>query len=420
MEYAMSGDIIVPPLGESVSEAFVSKWFKKIGEAVKEGEPLVELESDKVTLEVPAPASGVLATITVNEGSSVEVGAQLGSITVGAAASATPAAAAPQPGPSVAAPTATPSAAPAPASTPVEPKAGELLASPAAKKIMAENELAASQVEATGKGGRITKEDVINTLEKSSAQAATTAATAPAAVSVAAGERAEQRVRMSGLRKSIAARLKESQNTAAILTTFNEVDMTNAIALRNEYKDVFEKKHGVKLGFMSFFVKAAVHALKEFPDVNAEISGGDIIYKHYYDVGVAVGTEQGLVVPVVRNADRLSFADIEKEIGRLAKRARDGQLTVAEMTGGTFTITNGGVYGSLMSTPIINPPQSGILGMHKTQDRPVAVNGKVEIRPMMYIALSYDHRIIDGKVSVSFLVKIKEAMEDPRRLLLDL
>lgn len=416
----MSGDIIVPPLGESVSEAFVSKWFKKIGEAVKEGEPLVELESDKVTLEVPAPASGVLATITVNEGSSVEVGAQLGSITVGAAASATPAAAAPQPGPSVAAPTATPSAAPAPASTPVEPKAGELLASPAAKKIMAENELAASQVEATGKGGRITKEDVINTLEKSSAQAATTAATAPAAVSVAAGERAEQRVRMSGLRKSIAARLKESQNTAAILTTFNEVDMTNAIALRNEYKDVFEKKHGVKLGFMSFFVKAAVHALKEFPDVNAEISGGDIIYKHYYDVGVAVGTEQGLVVPVVRNADRLSFADIEKEIGRLAKRARDGQLTVAEMTGGTFTITNGGVYGSLMSTPIINPPQSGILGMHKTQDRPVAVNGKVEIRPMMYIALSYDHRIIDGKVSVSFLVKIKEAMEDPRRLLLDL
>ena len=407
----MSGEIIVPNLGESVTEATVAKWFKKVGDAVQLDEQLVELETDKVTLEVNAPATGSLAEIKVKEGDTVQIGALLGLIKEGAAGAKVSA----KPAPAAKAPEA-----PAPAKTAAAPAAKTAAVGndgPAVRKIAAENNLDTSKIAGSGKDGRVTKGDVLGALAGlSSAPAA-----APAASSAPreAGER-EERVKMTKLRQVIARRLKESQNTAAILTTFNEIDMTNVINMRNEYKDAFEKKYGIKLGFMGFFVKAAVNALKEIPEVNAEISGDEIIYKNHYDIGVAVGTENGLVVPVVRNADELSLAEVELEIGALAAKARKGTLTMADMSGGTFTVSNGGVYGSLMSTPIINPPQSGILGMHKTEERPVAIKGQVVVRPMMYVALSYDHRIIDGRESVTFLVKIKEAIEDPRRLLLGL
>ena len=392
----MAGEIIVPSLGESVTEATIAKWFKKVGDSVKADEPLVELETDKVTMEVNAPASGALKSINVPEGKTVAVGALLGVIDVGAAGAVS--APASKPATTPAAPTVQPQTQPTSAPQP----------GPAARKMLEETGVSASSISGTGKDGRVTKGDIMSA-----------SASAPAAQTTV-GARSEERVKMSKLRQVIAKRLKESQNTAAILTTFNEIDMSNVIALRAEYKDAFEKKHGVRMGFMSLFVKAAVNALKEIPAVNAEIQGDELLYKNYYDIGVAVGTEQGLVVPVVRNADQLSLAEIEKEIGRLAEKARLGTLAMSDLSGGTFTVSNGGVYGSLMSTPIINPPQSGILGMHKTEERPIAIKGQVVIRPMMYVALSYDHRIIDGKESVTFLVKVKEAIEDPRRLLLGL
>ncbi len=395
----MSTEIKVPTLGESVTEATIAKWFKKEGDAVKADEPLVELETDKVTVEVPAPASGKLQKIVAQAGSTIAVGALLGTIAEGAAPSA----------PSPKAET------PKPASPPAAKPAETL--SPAVRKAVVENNVNPADVSGSGKDGRITKGDVIDHLAKPAAAQAPVAAPVARAAAPAG---AEERVKMTRLRATIAKRLKEAQNTAAMLTTFNEVDMTQVMALRNQYKDTFEKKHGVKLGFMSFFVKAAVQALKDIPAVNAEIDGEDIVYKNYYHVGVAVGTDKGLVVPVVRNADTLSFAGIEKTIAGYGQKARDGQLTIAEMQGGTFTISNGGIYGSLMSTPILNAPQSGILGMHKIQDRPIAMNGQVAIRPVMYLALSYDHRIVDGKEAVTFLVRVKEALEDPARTLLDL
>ena len=387
-------DILVPNMGESVTEATISKWFKKAGDAIKQDEPLCELETDKVTMEVPAPAAGMLKEIKAAQGAVVSIGQVLGVIEEGAAGSAS------APAPVAAKPAAAPAPAPAPASQ--ADKSG-----PAATKAAAEAGINLASVSATGKDGRVTKGDVM--------AAASAPASAPVATS--SGPRIE-RVKMTKLRQTIAKRLKDSQNTAAILTTFNEIDMSNVIGLRADYKDAFEKKHGVRLGFMGFFVKAAVTALKEIPEVNASIEGDEIVYKNFYDIGVAVGGANGLVVPVVRNADQLSIMEIEKEIARLAQKAKDGTLSMAEMSGGTFTVSNGGVYGSLMSTPIVNPPQSAILGMHKTEDRPIAVKGQVVIRPMMYVAVSYDHRIIDGRESVTFLVKIKEAIEDPRRLLL--
>jgi len=402
----MATDIIVPTLGESVSTATVARWLKKAGEAVAADEPLVELETDKVTVEVNAPSAGVLAAISANEGAEVEPGAVLGSITAGAGA--------PAARPAAAAPAATPAPAPAPAPA-AAPAAHAPM--PAAAKLMAEQNITAAQIgQGSAKDGRIAKGDVLSFM------ANPPAAAAPMAISRAPRSLAqgEERVKMTRLRATIARRLKEAQNTAAMLTTFNEVDMGAAMALRSEYKDVFEKKHGVRLGFMSFFVRACVVALKEFPAVNAEIDGDDVVYKNFVNMGVAVGGPAGLVVPVVKNADQMGFAQIEKTIGDFGKRVRDGQLKLEEMAGGSFTITNGGVYGSLMSTPILNPPQSGILGMHKIQDRPMAMGGKVEIRPMMYLALSYDHRIVDGKEAVSFLVRVKECIEDPRRLMLDI
>ncbi|HRX36094.1 MAG TPA: 2-oxoglutarate dehydrogenase complex dihydrolipoyllysine-residue succinyltransferase [Aestuariivirga sp.] len=409
----MAKEIRVPALGESVSEATIAKWFRQAGEAVKADEPLVELETDKVTVEVPSPAAGKLASIEVGPGSTVNVGALLGLIEEGAAG-ATPAV------------SETPAkvAEPAPAAA----KAAEAPLSPAVRKMVEENKADTSAIAGTGKDGRLTKGDVIAHLEKPAAPVVETKplvipeAPAPAARAPSAPTDAsrEERVRMSRLRLTIARRLKDAQNTAAMLTTFNEVDMSATMALRNQYKDVFEKKHGVKLGFMSFFVKACIQALKEIPAVNAEIDGDDIVYKNYYHIGVAVGTEKGLVVPVLRDADQLSFAGVEKTIADFGRRARDGQLQISDMQGGTFTLSNGGVYGSLMSTPILNAPQSGILGMHKIQERPMAVNGQVVIRPMMYLALSYDHRIVDGKEAVTFLVRVKENLEDPQRALLDL
>ena len=395
----MAGEIIVPSLGESVTEATIAKWFKKVGDAVTADEPLVELETDKVTMEVNAPASGVLKEIKVPEGKTVAVGVQLGSIDVNAKGAAAPAKAAPA----------------APAKT--APAPDEKQAGPAARKLM--DETGVKPASGTGKDGRVTKGDVLTAVDSGQ--------TAVDKKDVSTGHRppitasrSEERVKMSKLRQVIAKRLKESQNTAAILTTFNEIDMTNVISLRADYKDLFEKKYGLRLGFMGFFVKAACAALKEIPAVNATIDGDEVVYKNYCDIGVAVGTEQGLVVPVVRNADQMSIMEIEAEIARLATKAREGTLAMSDLSGGTFTVSNGGVYGSLMSTPIINPPQSGILGMHKTEERPIAMKGQVVIRPMMYVALSYDHRIIDGKESVTFLVRIKEAIEDPRRLLLGL
>ncbi|MCE2993121.1 MAG: 2-oxoglutarate dehydrogenase complex dihydrolipoyllysine-residue succinyltransferase [Alphaproteobacteria bacterium] len=386
----MSVNIVVPPLGESVSEAVIAKWHKAAGDQVRVDELLVELETDKVTLEVNAPASGTIEQIAFPEGSSVTVGAILGGIKEGAVSA----------GP--AQPTAAPAVAPVALSQVAQ--AG-VIASPAASKIAADKGVDIASISGSGKDGRVTKGDVLSPV-----------ASAPRAENAVR----EQRVKMSKLRKTIAERLKQSQNTAAILTTFNEVDMSDIFRIRKQYQDNFVEKHGVKLGFMSFFIKAAIKALRDLPAVNAEISGDEIIYKNYYDMGIAVGTEQGLVVPVLRDADQLSFADVEKGIAGLGKKAKDGKLSMADMSGATFTITNGGIYGSMLSTPIINPPQSGILGMHNIIERPVAINGKVEIRPMMYIALSYDHRIIDGKEAVTFLVKIKQLIEQPEKLLFDL
>ena len=398
-------DVMVPSLGESVTEATVSTWFKKVGDAVKQDEMLCELETDKVSVEVPSPVTGVLAEIIAVEGATVPAGARLAIVTEGATAA-----------PKAAAPVAA-VAAPAPA-----PAAKDVEDAPAAKKAMAEAGLTAAQVTGSGRDGRIMKEDVAAAVAAPAAAAAS--APAPAAIPrapIPADDAArEERVKMTRLRATIAKRLKDAQNTAAMLTTYNEVDMSSVMDLRNTYKDTFEKKHGVKLGFMSFFVKACIHALKEIPEVNAEIDGQDVVYKNYVHMGVAVGTPNGLVVPVLRDADQMSFAGIEKKIAEMGTRARDNKLTMADMQGGSFTISNGGVYGSLMSSPILNPPQSGILGMHKIQDRPVVVAGQIVIRPMMYLALSYDHRIVDGKGAVTFLVRVKEALEDPRRLLMDL
>ena len=405
-------DIIVPPLGESVSSATIARWLKKLGEAVAADEPLVELETDKVTVEVNASEAGVLSSIAAAEGAEVGPGAVLGEITAGAVAAA-PKAAAAKPAPAAAP---APAPAPVPAAAPVAPAAA-LPNGPATTKALADAGLTAETIgTGTGKEGRLTKGDVLAFLAKPAPAAA------PVAVPKAPRtlEGGEERVKMTRLRQTIARRLKEAQNTAAMLTTFNEVDMGAAMALRTEYKDAFEKKHGVKLGFMSFFVKACVAGLKEFPAVNAEIDGDAVVYKNFVHMGIAIGGPSGLVVPVLRHADDMSFAGVEKAIGAFGKKARDGALKLDELTGGSFTITNGGIYGSLMSTPILNPPQSGILGMHKIQERPMAIGGKVEIRPMMYVALSYDHRIVDGKEAVSFLVRVKESIEDPRRLMLEI
>jgi 2-oxoglutarate dehydrogenase E2 component (dihydrolipoamide succinyltransferase) len=399
----MATEIKVPALGESVTEATVAKWLKKLGEPVAVDDPVVELETDKVTLEVNATAAGVLSEIRVPEGANVNVGGVLG--TIDGAGKVAPVAA---PAPAV--------AKPAPAASPALERSG-----PAARKLAAESGLAPGQIAASGKDGRVTKADVMTALERGGQAPAPAPSVPPAAARPPReiGPR-EERVRMTRLRKRIAQRLKEAQNTAAMLTTFNEADMTAVMALRERYRDSFEKKHGVRLGFMSFFLKACIVALKELPAVNAEIDGDDIIYKNHYDIGVAVGTEQGLVVPVLRDADQMSFAEIEKQIGELGRKARDGKLTIEDLSGGTFTISNGGIYGSLMSTPILNPPQSAILGMHKIQKRPVVLGDKIEARPMMYLALSYDHRMVDGREAVGFLVRVKEGIEEPERLLVDM
>jgi 2-oxoglutarate dehydrogenase E2 component (dihydrolipoamide succinyltransferase) len=423
-------EIRVPALGESVTEATIGKWFKQAGDAVAVDEPLVELETDKVTIEVPAPAAGVLGEISAKDGDTVAVGALLGEIKEGAAAAAK---AAPTPS------AAKPSAAAVPAPPPAQPAAPKPAAAaavkssdapsdaplaPSVRKLAAESGVDAASFAGTGKDGRVSKGDMLAAIERAAAQPMPVAATA-AAVQLRAptppdDAAREERVRMTRLRQTIARRLKDAQNTAAMLTTFNEVDMGHVMALRTQYRDLFEKKHGVKLGFMGFFVRACVQALKEIPAVNAEIDGVDIVYKNYYHIGIAVGTERGLVVPVVRDCDAKSLAEIEKAIADFGRRARDGTLKIEEMQGGTFTITNGGIYGSLMSTPILNAPQSGILGMHKIAERPMAVAGKIEVRPMMYLALSYDHRLVDGREAVTFLVRVKECLEDPARLVLDL
>jgi 2-oxoglutarate dehydrogenase E2 component (dihydrolipoamide succinyltransferase) len=435
----MATDIRVPALGESVTEATIGQWFKKVGEAVAADEPVVELETDKVTIEVPAPSGGVLSAISANPGDTVNVGALIGAIAEGAVAAASAPKAAEPPKP-----------APAPKAAPAAPISAAPPPAPAAAKMMVENGIAPESINGSGKRGQVLKEDVAAAMAKPAAPAAASTpavaeapklmqaapagapaarpapAPAPASAPMARGpvreadEAREERVRMTRLRSTIARRLKDAQNNAAMLTTFNEVDMKPVMDLRATYKEMFEKKHGVKLGFMGFFTMAVVHALKEIPNVNAEIDGDEIIYKNYAHIGIAVGTDRGLVVPVVRDADKLGIAGIEKDIGRLGKLARDGALSMADMQGGTFTITNGGVYGSLMSTPILNAPQSGILGMHKIQDRPVVVGGQVVVRPMMYLALSYDHRIVDGKEAVTFLVRVKESLEAPERLVLDL
>ena len=411
----MSIDIKVPSLGESVTEATIARWYKSIGDSVSIDEPLLELETDKVTLEVPAPVSGQLTDIKVKDGDTVEVGAILGAIAEGAVAAEK----APDPQPPIDTIEEEPIVEKPKAEevkeveTIKEPASVSNELSPAVRKIVAENNIDINKINPSGKNGRITKEDVLSSISSQS-----TETVSPSKTKATNSNQTTERVTMSRLRKTIAKRLKDAQNTAAILTTFNEVDMTELIKVRNEYKEFFEKKHGVKLGFMSFFVKACITALKEIPEVNAEIEGDDVIYKNYYNIGVAVGTDQGLVVPVIKNADELIVADIEKEIASLGKKARDGKLSISDMQDGTFTISNGGVYGSLMSTPILNPPQSGVLGMHKIQERPIAIDGEIAIRPMMYLALSYDHRLIDGKAAVTFLVRVKESLEDPRRILL--
>jgi 2-oxoglutarate dehydrogenase E2 component (dihydrolipoamide succinyltransferase) len=435
----MASEIRVPTLGESVTEATIGKWFKKVGDPIAADEPLVELETDKVTIEVPAPAAGTLAEIAVADGETVGVGALLGTISDGAAAGKSQATSA---APSQKAGSVAQAAGASGASTVKEAQAKtaaiagdvgpiterDMSPAPSAAKLLAESNISVDQVQGSGKRGQVLKGDVLELIARGApsqpSEAPAPSARAPAPIarapSPAEDEVREERVRMTKLRQTIARRLKDAQHTAAMLTTFNEVDMKAVMDLRSRYKDVFEKKHGVKLGFMGFFTKAVTHALKEIPAVNAEIDGTDIIYKNYAHIGVAVGTEKGLVVPVVRDADRMSIAEIEKEIGRLGLAARDGKLSVADMQGGTFTISNGGVYGSLMSTPILNAPQSGILGMHKIQERPVVVGGQIVVRPMMYLALSYDHRIVDGKEAVTFLVRVKESLEDPERLVLDL
>ena len=455
----MTVEIVVPALGESITEATVAKWLKAEGDAVEVDEPLVELETDKVSVEINAETAGVLSEIVAKDGAEVEIGAVLGRISEGdGAAQAKPQAAAEDPppakpaaepagSPAEAAPAAEPAqpapmaeAAPAPAEAP-PPGDTALALSPAVRKLIDDNRLDPSTIPATGKAGRLTKGDVLAFLEsglesgresggavarpvdgEAPATAPAPPTPAPSAAPAAAGgpQASEERVKMSRLRRRIAERLKEAQNTAAMLTTFNEVDMSAVIAARKDHRDSFEKKHGVRLGFMSFFVKACIVALREIPEVNAEIDGADIVYKNHYDIGVAVGTEQGLVVPVIRDADAMSFAEIEQTIARLGAKAKDGQLTMDDLTGGTFTISNGGVYGSLLSTPILNPPQSGILGMHKIQPRPVVVGDSIEIRPQMYLALSYDHRIVDGRGAVTFLVRVKECIEEPQRILLDI
>ncbi|MBI1180791.1 MAG: 2-oxoglutarate dehydrogenase complex dihydrolipoyllysine-residue succinyltransferase [Alphaproteobacteria bacterium] len=428
----MSTDIVVPNLGESITEATVAKWYKKPGDAVAQDEPLVELETDKVAVEVNAPAAGVLGDLKVKEGDTVEVGAIIGSVAEGQGkAPPSDAETKPErPEDKARKPEARKVDAGQPAAKPAEPadedeepiaKAGVSMA-PAAARLVEEQGIDPARIDGTGRGGRITKGDVIKFMDQPPPAAREPAAApAPAAARAPreAGER-EERVPMSRLRRTIAARLKEAQNTAAMLTTFNEVDMSALIAMRNEYRDLFEKKHGVRLGFMSFFAKACVVALKEIPTVNAEVDGDAILYKDHYDIGVAVSAPQGLVVPVIRDVDALGLAGIEKAIGEAAGKARDGKLALADLQGGTFTISNGGVFGSLMSTPILNPPQSGILGMHKVQERPVVVDGQIVVRPMMYLALSYDHRIVDGREAVTFLVRVKECLEDPHRMLLDL
>ena len=411
----MATEIRVPTLGESVTEATIGKWFKKAGEAIAADEPVVELETDKVTIEVPAPAAGTLAEITVNEGDTVEPGALLGMIDAGAGA-----APAKKEEPKKAEAPKEEAAKPEPAADKAPAGKTDMPASPAASKALAEAGISADQVSGSGKRGQVLKGDALDAIAKGVSAPATAAPAAARAPSSEDDGAREERVRMTKLRQTIARRLKDAQNTAAMLTTFNEVDMKPVMDMRTKYKELFEKKHGVKLGFMGFFTKAVTHALKEIPAVNAEIDGTDIIYKNYAHIGVAVGTEKGLVVPVVRDADAMTIAEIEKEIGRLGVAARDGKLSVADMQGGTFTISNGGVYGSLMSTPILNAPQSGILGMHKIQERPMVVGGQIVIRPMMYLALSYDHRIVDGKEAVTFLVRVKETLEDPERLVLDL
>ncbi len=440
----MAIEIVVPTLGESVTEATVGKWFKKAGDPVRADEALAELETDKVTLEVNAPAAGVISEIIVKEGETVAVGALLGSIAEGASATA---AATPPTRP--AEPPAQPRPTPAPQSVQASPvpearasapqpsasrsQNADTLA-PSVRRLAEESGISPAAVAGTGRDGRVTKGDMLALIEGGASASAASPSTAPISFGKiqtppAQAPRApyappvearEERVRMTKLRQTIARRLKEAQNTAAMLTTFNEVDMTTIMDVRNRYKDLFEKKYGVKLGFMGFFVKACIHALHEIPSVNAEIDGEDIVYKNYYHIGIAVGTERGLVVPVLRDADKKSVAEIEKEIAGFGKRARDGKLGLEEMQGGTFTISNGGVYGSLMSTPILNAPQSGILGMHKIQERPMVMAGKIEIRPMMYLALSYDHRLVDGREAVTFLVRVKEALEDPQRLILGL
>jgi 2-oxoglutarate dehydrogenase E2 component (dihydrolipoamide succinyltransferase) len=434
----MATEIRVPVLGESVTEAIVGKWFKKPGEAVKADEPIVELETDKVTLEVNAPSAGVISEIRVKEGETVAVGAVLGAIGEGTGVASAPAPAQPDkaagekiaqvqpnggrtpqaeqgsPNPALKA-----GAAPSAGGAPV---INETL-SPAVRKAVTESNIEPASVQGSGKAGQLLKGDVLAAIERNvvSASAPVSAKPAMARPPAAPADKArEERVRMTKLRQTIARRLKESQNTAAMLTTFNEVDMSGIMHARSLYKELFEKKHGVKLGFMGFFVKACIHALHEIPAVNAELDGEELVYKNYYNIGIAVGTERGLVVPVVRDADRKSIADIEKEVADFGRKARAGKLSIEEMQGGTFTITNGGVYGSLMSTPILNAPQSGILGMHKIQERPVVIDGKIEVRPMMYLALTYDHRIVDGREAVTFLVRVKDSIEDPQRLVLDL
>ncbi|MCV6602742.1 MAG: 2-oxoglutarate dehydrogenase complex dihydrolipoyllysine-residue succinyltransferase [Cohaesibacter sp.] len=403
----MATEIKVPTLGESVTEATIGQWFKQPGDAVAADEPLVELETDKVTIEVPAPSAGTMGELLVAEGDTVEVGALLAMLNEGEGGAAAPAAAAPAAAPAAA-------LAPAPAATSMQP-------APSAGKMMTENKIDPASVAGSGVRGQVLKGDVLNAIASGTTAPAGAAAPAAArAPSAPQDEAREERVRMTKLRQTIARRLKDAQNTAAMLTTFNDVDMSAVMDLRKQYKDLFEKKHGVRLGFMGFFAKAVTQALQEIPAVNAEIDGTDIIYKHFVNLAVAVGSPRGLVVPVVRDADQMSIAEIEKSIGEFGRRARDGQLTMEEMQGGTFTISNGGVYGSMMSTPILNAPQSGILGMHRIEERPVVRNGEIVIRPMMYLALSYDHRIVDGKEAVTFLVRIKEALEDPQRLVLDL
>jgi 2-oxoglutarate dehydrogenase E2 component (dihydrolipoamide succinyltransferase) len=419
----MTIEIKVPALGESVTEATVGQWFKKPGDAVKADEPLVELETDKVTVEVPAPAAGVLADIKVEPGATVGIGSVLGSISEGAAAQP----AKPAPAQPAAAPAKAPEAAP-PRPAPAAPAGnGGMPPSPAARRIMEEKGIAGAEMQGSGRRGQVLKEDAAAAARAASAAPAALAPTATAPVPVtqmrapsAPNDAArEERVRMTRLRQTIARRLKDAQNTAAMLTTFNDVDMSAILKLRSEYKDLFEKRHGVRLGFMGFFVKACIQALREVPAVNAEIDGEDIVYKNYYHIGVAVSTERGLVVPVVRETDRMSLAEIEMAIADFGRRARDGKLSIEEMQGGTFSITNGGVFGSLLSTPILNAPQSGILGMHRIEERAVVKNGQIVARPMMNLALSYDHRIVDGRDAVTFLVRVKECLEDPQRFVLD-